>query len=190
MDSLPPAVMKSAIETLEAFNESDGSINAIIETPKGSAIKYSYSPESGLFRAKRTLPHGMVFPFNFGFIPSTLAEDGDPLDILIINEEPFACGCLVKVRLLAVIEATQTEGGRTVRNDRIVAMAIDEETPPEFVSLFLDEARIRQIVFFFASYNRINGKDFKSLRTGDAKDAERLAHNAVDKFETELKKAA
>ena len=180
--------MKTAIEALPAFNENDGSVNTIIETPKGSAIKYAYSHQSGLFRAKRTLPRGMAFPFNFGFVPSTLAEDGDPLDILIVSEEPFVCGCLVKVRLLAVIVAEQTEGGKMVRNDRIVATAIDEETPPEFVSLLLDDARIRQIVFFFASYNRINGKDFKSLRTGDAKDAEKLIHEAVKRLQNSAKK--
>lgn len=171
--------MNNAIEALTAFDKKDGSVNAIIETPIGSAVKYSYSPQSHLFRAKRTLPHGMIFPFNFGFVPGTLADDGDPLDILILDPAPFICGCLVKARLLAVIEAEQTEDGKMVRNDRIVAMAIDEETPPDFVSTPLDDARIRQIVFFFASYNKINGKDFKALRTGDAKDGEKLVHEAV-----------
>lgn len=175
--------MNSAIEALQAFNQKDGSVNAIIETPRGSAIKYSYSPQSHLFRAKRTLPHGMIFPFNFGFVPGTMAEDGDPLDIIIADPSPFVCGCLVKARLLAVIEAGQTEEGKMVRNDRIVAMAIDEETPPEFVSVPLDDARIGQIVFFFASYNRINGKEFKHLRTGDSKDAEKLVREAAKRWD-------
>ena len=172
---------------LSAFNE-DGSVAAIIETPKGSAIKYSYSPKSNMFRAKRTLPRGMVFPFNFGFVPGTLAADGDPLDILIVDPDCFVCGCLVKTRLLAVIEARQTENGKMVRNDRILAMAIDEETPPEFVSVPLDEALVKQIVFFFASYNKINGKDFKALRTGNARDAERLVRDAAKYFKEKSKK--
>lgn len=180
--------MANAIEALTAFNEKDGSVNAIIETSKGSAVKYAYSPKSHLFRAKRTLPHGMVFPFNFGFVPGTLSEDGDPLDILIVDPEPFISGCLVRARLLAVIEAEQTEGGKMVRNDRIVGMAIDEETPADFLSVPLDDARIRQIVFFFASYNKINGKDFKALRTGDAKDGERLIHEAVKRLENSSNK--
>lgn len=170
--------MNDGIGTLPAFN-GDGSVNAIIETPKGSAVKYSYSLKSNLFRAKRTLPHGMVFPFNFGFVPGTLAADGDPLDIVIVDQDRFICGCLVKTRLLAVIEAKQTENGKMVRNDRILGMAIDEETPPEFISVPLDEARVKQIVFFFASYNKINSKDFKALRTGSARDAERLVRDAV-----------
>jgi inorganic pyrophosphatase len=171
---------------LTAFNE-DGSVNAIIETPRGSAIKYSYSSKSHLFRAKRTLHHGMVFPFNFGFVPGTLGADGDPFDILLLDEAPMVCGCLVRTRLLAVIEAEQTENGKVVRNDRVLAIAIDEETPPEFVSVPLDDAQVKQIVFFFASYNKINGKDFKALRTGDARDAERLVHDAVQTLKEKLK---
>lgn len=174
--------MANGIEGLRTFNEKDGSVNAVIETPKGSAVKYSYSPQSQLFRAKRTLPHGMSFPFNFGFVPGTLAEDGDPLDILIVDAEPFVCGCLIRARLLAVIEAEQTEDGKMVRNDRIVAMAIDEETPAEFLSVPLDEARVNQIVFFFSSYNKINGKEFRALRTGDAKAGEELVHAAVKRL--------
>ncbi|MGH7978293.1 MAG: inorganic diphosphatase [Limisphaerales bacterium] len=179
--------MSPAIESLDPFNE-DGSINAIIETPKGSAIKYSYSSKSNLFRAKRTLPRGMIFPFNFGFVPGTLAADGDPLDILIVDSAEFVFGCLVKTRILAVIEAEQTENGKMVRNDRIVAMAIDEETPPEFVSTPLDEPLVRQINFFFASYNKINGKDFKALRTGNARDGKRLVKQAMNYLKEKRKR--
>lgn len=178
--------MNGAIETLTAFND-DGSVNAIVETPKGSAIKYSYSSKSSLFRAKRTLPRGMVFPFNFGFVPGTLGADGDPFDILLLDHAPMVCGCHVKARLLAVIEAQQTEGGKMVRNDRVLGMAVDEETPPEFVSAPLDEALVRQIIFFFASYNKINGKDFKGLRTGNAQDAERLVRDAAEYFKEQSK---
>ena len=81
--------------------------------------------------------------------------------------------------LLAVIEAEQTENGKLVRNDRILAIVVDEVTPPEFVSVPLDDAQVRQIVFFFASYNKINGKEFKALRTGNAQEAERFVLEAA-----------
>lgn len=174
--------MKDIVEKLEAFDEEKQCANAIVETPKGSRVKYSYIPESGLFRWKRTLPEGMFFPFNFGFIPSTMGEDGDPLDILILNEEPAVPGSLVKVRLLAVIEAEQTEGGKMVRNDRIVGTAQDEETPPEYVSASLDQARVNQIVFFFAAYNKINGKQFKALKTAGPENAKKLIEAGVKNF--------
>jgi inorganic pyrophosphatase len=80
--------MKTAIEKIKAFDKTNHDLNVIIETPKGSRFKYVYTPKSGLFRVKRALPPGMVFPFNYGFIPSTRGADGDPLDI-IIHDEPL-----------------------------------------------------------------------------------------------------
>jgi inorganic pyrophosphatase len=181
--------MSNAIEAMTAFNEkNDGSVSVVVETPKDSAIKYSYCPHSHMFRAKRTLADGMVFPFNLGFVPETLAEDGDPLDISIVDPVPYVCSCLVRARLLAVIEAEQTENGKMVRNDRIVGMAIDEETPPEFLSVPFDDSRIRQIVFFFTSYNTINGKVFKALRTGNERDGAWLIHEAIERLEINAKK--
>ncbi len=174
--------MKKAIERLEAFDKENNCINAIVETPKGSRVKYAYSPEAGLFRLKRAMPEGMVFPFNYGFIPSTLGKDGDPLDILVLNEEPVVLGCLLKVRLLAVIEAEQTEDGKMVRNDKLIGSAIDEETPPEFLSVKLDKARINQIIFFFTAYNKINGKKFKALKTKGPKQGEKLIRAGIKLF--------
>lgn len=86
--------MKEAFSQPGAFAEEAGHVNVMIETSRGSRVKYSYAPESGLFRAKRLLPEGLVFPFNFGFIPLTLAAGGDPVDILIVNDQPMVCGCL------------------------------------------------------------------------------------------------
>jgi inorganic pyrophosphatase len=88
--------MKNLIARLPAFDPDKKCVNVVIETPKGSCIKYAYDAECGLFALKRALPQGFAFPFNFGFVPSTLGEDGDPLDILILNEEPLFPGCLVK----------------------------------------------------------------------------------------------
>lgn len=136
-------------------------MNAVIETPKGSRVKYAYDPESGLLKLDRAFPEGMVFPFNFGFIPGTKAEDSDPLDILILNEEPLFPGCLVKTRLLGVILAKQTENGETVRNDRLIGLALlkDNSTSPESVKF--DKRTAREIEQFFLSYNKLGGRRFK-----------------------------
>jgi hypothetical protein len=95
----------------------------IIETPKGGRGKMTYDPESGAFALKRLLPDGMSFPLDFGFVPGTRAQDGDPIDVLVLNDEPAAVGTLMSVRLIGVIEAEQTEDGETVRNDRLLAVA-------------------------------------------------------------------
>src|SRR4030095_2636693 len=110
----------SPIDRLKAIDTRSKCLNVIVETPKGSRVKYNYDSGTVLFRLSKAMPEGMLFPFNFGFVPRTLAEDGDPLDVLILNEESVISGCLLKVRPIAVIQATQTENGKSVRNDRIV----------------------------------------------------------------------
>src|SRR6201984_2416241 len=97
---------------------------AIIETPKGCRNKFDYDPESNLFMLGGLLPEGMMFPFDFGFIPSTLGEDGDPLDILVLMDAPAHPGCLIDVRLVGVIEGEQTQDGKTETNDRLLGVAV------------------------------------------------------------------
>src|SRR6202035_280241 len=97
---------------------------AIIETPKGRRNKFDYDPHFGLFKLGGVLPEGLAFPFDFGFIPSTLGDDGDPLDVLVLMDEPAHVGCLLDVRIIGVIEAEQTKGGKTEVNDRLLAVAI------------------------------------------------------------------
>ena len=75
---------------------------AIIETPKGCRNKFDYDPDSGLFMLGGLLPEGMMFPFDFGFIPSTLGGDGDPLDILVLMDAPAHVGCLIEVRIIGI----------------------------------------------------------------------------------------
>ena len=104
--------MKTPLEKLKVFDKASHALNVVIETPKGSRFKYVYTPKTGLFRVKRVLPPGMVFPFNFGFIPCTRGADGDPLDIIIVHDEPMFPGCQIMARLLGVVKAEQTEKGK------------------------------------------------------------------------------
>jgi inorganic pyrophosphatase len=97
---------------------------AIIETPKGSRNKFDYDPESNLFRLAGILPEGMMFPFDFGFIPSTMGDDGDPLDIMVLMDAPAHVGCLIDVRIIGIIDAEQTQNGKTEKNSRILAAAV------------------------------------------------------------------
>src|SRR5579862_3840257 len=101
-----------------------GTCRAIIETPKGCRNKFDYDPDSGLFMLGGLLPEGMMFPFDFGFIPSTLGEDGNPLDILVLMDAPCHVGCLIEGRIIGIIEAEQSEGGKTESNDRLLGVAI------------------------------------------------------------------
>ena len=82
--------MKHALNSLKPFNKDKNCWNVIIETPKGSNVKYALDEKAGFLTVRKALPEGMVFPFNFGMIPGTLAEDGDPIDVLVFNEEPLS----------------------------------------------------------------------------------------------------
>src|SRR5882757_3081895 len=95
----------------------DHLILVVLETPRGTVYKYDYDFDFGMFRMNKILPLGMVFPFDFGFIPSTKAEDGDPLDVLLLLDEPGMQGTLVPCRPIAVLEASQKEKGEEFRND-------------------------------------------------------------------------
>lgn len=79
----------------------------------------------GAFRLGKVLPAGAVFPFDFGFIPGTQAADGDPLDVLVLMDEPAFPGCIVEVGLFGVLEAEQIEHRKRVRNDRLIAVAYE-----------------------------------------------------------------
>jgi inorganic pyrophosphatase len=166
---------------LSAYDPGSDELNVIIETPKGSRNKFNYDEEHGLFKLGGVLPAGAVFPYDFGFIPSTLGGDGDPLDVLLLMDEPAFPGCLVPARLIAVIEAEQTErDGETTRNDRLIAVAADSHTHRRVRTLTDVSANLLdEIEHFFVSYNQIKGKQFKPLgRFGHIKAAKVIEEGA------------
>jgi inorganic pyrophosphatase len=145
---------------------------AIIETPKGSRNKFDYAPDSHLFKLGGLLPEGMMFPFNFGFIPSTLGEDGDPLDILVLMDAPAHVGCLIEVRIIGIITAEQTEDGKTESNDRLLGVAVHSYDHQDLESIDdVSKTMLSQLEEFFVSYNKQRGKKFKVTGTGGPKKA-------------------
>lgn len=167
------------LEKLKPFNRRAGTLNVVIDTPKGSRNKYAFDFNVRGYRLKSVLPQGTVFPFDFGSIPGTVAEDGDPLDALLLMDEPAFAGCLVECRVLGVIEAEQTEKGKTERNDRLIAVAADSHTHASLQSLSKVEPRLLdEIEHFFVSYNEARGKQFKPLTRKGPRTARRLIEKA------------
>ena len=107
---------------LKPVNKGDGIIQVIIETPKGSRNNFAFDGEQNIFTVKAVLPAGMSFPYDFGFLPRTLAPDGDPIDVLLLMDEPAFPGIAVRARLIGIIEGEQTDG-KKIRNDRLIAVA-------------------------------------------------------------------
>ena len=94
-----------------------GGYNVVVETPRGSRTKFAYDSETGLFRAKKLLAMGFAFPFPFGFFPSTRADAGDPLDVMLLTDADLPTGSLVSCRVLGGFALEELREGSVKRND-------------------------------------------------------------------------
>lgn len=166
-----------------------GICRAIIETPKGCRNKFDYDPKSKLFMLGGLLPEGMMFPFDFGFIPSTLGDDGDPVDVLLLLDAPAHVGCLVEARIIGVISAQQTTKGKKETNDRLLGVAV-HSYDHEDVSTIEEVGKplLSQIEEFFISYNKQRGKKFKVTGTGGPQKALKVLNSGIKRFK--LKKTS
>jgi inorganic pyrophosphatase len=156
-------------------------ITAMVECPKGCNQKFDFEEGSKRFKLKKILPAGLVFPFDFGMIPGTKGEDGDPLDIIMVSEGIGFPGCLVDCRIIGVIKAQQTElNGDCMRNDRFIGV-------PEVSHLFanvqtiedLPQEVIAQVEAFFKNYNDQAGKEFKVLERLNAEEAIKILEGEI-----------
>jgi len=139
-------------------------VQVVIETPKGSRNKYAWDPDQQIFALKKVLPEGMSFPYDFGFIPSTEGDDGDPIDVLVLMDQPVFTGCLVKARLIGVIEGKQTEKGKSERNDRLFAVAESSHTHSNINSINdLNKDLLKELEKFLVNYHLNDGAEFKVL---------------------------
>jgi inorganic pyrophosphatase len=153
-------------------------IGVIIDTPQRSRNKYKFDPQSGRFKLSKILPEGMVFPYDFGFVPSTSGEDGDPLDALVLIEEPTFTGCALDCRLIGVIEAEQRKGrGQSARNDRLLAVARASSLYSDIEDIAqIHPPMLKDIEAFFVNYDQLRGVEFKVLgRSGPERAREVLS---------------
>lgn len=159
----------------------DHALNVVIETPKGSHNKYKWDDQLGAYTLAKVLPAGMTFPYDFGFVPQTKADDGDALDVLVLMDSPAFPGCVVPCRLLGVIEARQTERNKkSERNDRLIAVAEYSTLYAKVNSLSaLSPNLLSEIEEFFRNYNQQSGKQFKVLGRKDAKAARKHIERAL-----------
>ena len=142
----------------------DGFVYAIVETPRGSTCKLEYDPELGAFTLAKPLMAGLSYPYDWGFIPSTKADDGDPLDVLIIHDAQTFPGVVLRCRPVGILEVEQQAKGKKERNDRVFAV-------PERSSLETDLRDIRhlparaheELELFFRATNALEDKKLEFL---------------------------
>ncbi len=140
-------------------------IEVVIETVAGSATKYKYDPVSNSFKVKKVLPLGMVFPYHFGFLPGTAGEDGDPLDGMVISGNRSFTGARVVCRLIGAILATQSENGKSKRNDRYLFVPVDDVRFEHISTLHqFGTKHNQQLKAFFVNYNKAEDKKFTPVK--------------------------
>jgi inorganic pyrophosphatase len=167
---------------LEPFaDEGQGSVHVVIEAPAGSRNKYKYEPKVGAFLLDNVLPAGAVFPHDYGFVPGTKGEDGDPIDAMVLLDAPSFSGCALVARPIGVIHARQVEkDGRTVENDRILAVGTSSRDHEHTTSIRdIPDEVLDQIEHFFVSYHALDDTRFEPLGRADADQAVKAIRRAA-----------
>ena len=155
-------------------------IQVVIETPKGSRNKYAFDEEQRVFELKKVLPAGMAFPYDFGFIPRTLADDGDPVDVLVLMDEPAFPGCLLKCRLIGVIEGEEENRKEKVRNDRIVAVETENHSWADIKVIDdLGKTFLRELEEFFVNYHELSDERYRVIDVRGPKQARKCIDNGM-----------
>ena len=158
----------------------DDTVNVFVETPKGSRHKYDID-EHGLVRIAIELPEGVTFPCSFGFVPNTLAPDGDALDIVLLTAGEVPARSLIQARLIGVLKMENDEDGQMTRNDRVVAVATMSRVFSDITELEqLRSGFAWDIEEFFETYNDMIERPFRLVGRGDAAEAERMLKDAID----------
>jgi inorganic pyrophosphatase len=167
----------SRLQSLDAKDKDKNDnvlVQVVIETPKGSRNKYDFDAEEKVFRLKKVLPAGMAFPYDFGFVPRTLADDGDPVDVLALMDEPAFAGCVLKCRLIGIIEGEQGDGKDKARNDRVVAVEMHNHSFADIHHIDdLGKEFVRELEEFFVNYHKLSGEPYRILDVRGPKQAKK-----------------
>ncbi|HST87860.1 MAG TPA: inorganic diphosphatase [Ktedonobacterales bacterium] len=157
-----------------------GWIEAMVEIPRGSRNKYEFDHERGIIRLDRVLYSSMHYPTDYGFIPGTLSGDGDPLDVLVIVEEPTFPGCSLRARPIGTLMMSDKKG----EDEKILAVLVDD---PRFTGINrlgdLDEHWQKEIAAFFRTYKELQGEQTEVRGWLDVDEAWRVIEEARERAE-------
>jgi inorganic pyrophosphatase len=154
-------------------------VNVIIEIPRGSRNKYELDKATGLFRFDRLLYSAVYYPGDYGFIPRTLADDDDPLDVLVMVTVPTFPGCLVVVRPIGVFEMSDEKGG----DEKILAVPVRDPLYDDYQGL-ADAPKhfLREVEHFFAIYKELEGVRTNIIGWRDGEAARTIIRSAVSRY--------
>lgn len=166
---------------LKPFDSGDKQLlRVVIETPKGSRNKFAFDPDERIFELKKVLPAGMTFPYDFGFTPSTKADDGDPVDVLVLMDEAAFPGCVLSCRPIGVIEGEQGDKKDKERNDRIIAVEKDAHSWADIKTISdLGKEFCRELEEFFVNYHKLSGEQYRVLGLKGPDQARKLVKSGM-----------
>ena len=168
--------------SLPAFRQDDV-VNVVIESPRGSRVKLKYSPELDAFTISRPLVEGVCYPFDWGFVPSTRAADGDPMDAMVLWDVSSFPGVVIPCRIvggLAVEQNSRTKSGSRERNDRLFCVPVSAARFDELTDVSALPARMkREIEQFFIAATALEAKDLAVLGWATPADALALLQAAI-----------
>lgn len=164
-----------AIKSLTPYAK-EGAVHVLVEIPTGGRNKYEYDPDLDIIALDRTLYGAVHFPTDYGFVPGTLSSDGDPLDALVMVEEPTFPGCLLRVRLLGLLNI-EDDGGKEPK-----LLAVPEGEPRFAEYRDVDDVPphvLAEIENFFTIYSQLEGKKVKALGWQGPKQAAKVLEEAI-----------
>jgi inorganic pyrophosphatase len=169
--------------TIPAFG-SDDTVNVVVETPRGSTLKLKYEPQWDAMTVSRPLALGVTFPYDWGFVPSTQADDGDPLDAMLLWDVSSHPGVVVPTRAIGVLRVEQNRTNRKaserIRNDRIMCIPVEARREGTVTSIAALSERVRQELEQFAiAATALEGKDVRIVGWGDAAAALQLVRDSA-----------
>lgn len=160
-------------------------INVVVEIAKGSSIKYEINAENGIIYVDRKLSNSMIYPGNYGFVPQTKTEDGDPVDVLILDNEPLIPLCVIGVRPVGVL-LTEDQNGC---DSKIIAVPSNDEAYSCIQDITdINESVRKQIEYFFKHHKDLEkGKFIKIMGWGRKETAMGIIAQAADRYSSEMK---
>ena len=180
--SKPTTMVMPNFTNLPTFTE-DGDVHVVVETPRGSRAKFSYDPKLETFTLSKSLLTGLTYPHDWGFVPSTKADDGDPIDIMVIHDATTIPGLVVTCRVIGILQIEQKSKRKAERNDRLFAVPKRSHSEKALEDVRdLSRPIQEELEKFFIATDELEDKKLKIIGWKGPKAAMRAINDAAKSF--------
>lgn len=155
-------------------------VTAVIEIPSGSRNKYELDKETGLLKLDRVLYSAVHYPSDYGFIPQTLHEDGDPLDVLVMVKEQTFPGCMIDVRPIGVLRMLD----RGEPDDKILGVPLHDPAHEEYFDIAdIPQHTLKEVEYFFSTYKDLEGKRVQVVGWEKSERAMQIVQDSIERYD-------